>query len=182
MINTDLQARNFANQPVMGLVAVRSGVHYNFSDQWTVGAGAAWFHQRQIEAPTKKINNSDEVRLWEELRHEVKLNSWQLTNQFRTEQRHWISEDGVAFRFRYKLSADHIFTDKWKGLIGNELMWQTSRSKDDWDQYRIWVGGEYAFNSKNQVQLILMNWRQFSSHTWQPVVRINFVQAINKGL
>lgn len=181
MVNIDLQARNFANQPVVGLVAVRSGVHYNFLDQWTVGAGAAWFHQKQVEAPAKKIS-SDEVRLWEELRHEVKLSQWQIANQFRTEQRHWTNNDGIAFRFRYKLSADHIFTEKWKGLIGNELMWQSSKVKDDWDQYRIWVGGEYAFNLKNQVQLLLMNWRQFSSHTWQPVVRINFVQVINGAL
>lgn len=181
LLNTDVQARNFANYPLVGLVAVRTGVHYQLSRQWIVGGGVAWFHQKQIEALGKKTVN-DELRLWEEVRHEVKFKKWQLTNQFRTEQRHWTSQDGVAFRFRYKLAADHIFTEKWKGLIGNELMWQSRKTKDDWDQYRIWVGGEYAFTSKNQVQLILMNWRQFRSHTWQPVVRINFVQAINRAL
>ena len=180
-LNTDVQARNFANQPLVSLVAIRTGVHYQLNNQWIIGGGVAWFHQKQIETIGKETV-SDELRLWEEVRHEAKLNKWQLTNQFRTEQRYWTNQDGVAFRFRYRLSADHIFTEKWKGLIGNELMWQSSKTKDDWDQYRIWVGGEYAFNSKNQVQLLLMNWRQFSSQTWQPVVRINFVQTINRVL
>ena len=179
--NTDLQVRNFANQPLIGLIAVRQGIHYRFCKQWIVGAGAAWFHQKQIETIGKETV-SDEVRLWEDVRHEAKFNKWQLINQFRTEQRHWTNQDGVAFSFRYRLSADHKFTEKWKGIIGNELMWQSSKTKDDWDQYRIWVGGEYTFNSKNQGQLVLMNCRQFSSKTWQPVVRINFVHAINEVL
>ena len=180
-VNSDLQGRNFTKQPVLGLVAIRTGVHYYFSKQWSTAIGVAWFHQRLHSISNKNVV-TDELRLWEELKHECKLNKWQLVNQFRTEQRHFINRENLAFRFRYKLTADLLLGEKWKGMAGNELMWQTSEVRDNWDQYRVWLGGEYAFNSKNQVQLLLMHWWQFSSHTSQPVVRINFVQSINAAL
>jgi hypothetical protein len=163
---------------VLGLLAIRTGAHYYFSKQWSTAIGGAWFHQQQETSVGKKIV-TDELRLWEELKHEWKLNKWQLINQFRTEQRHWTNQDGITFRFRYRLAADLVLGEKWKGLAGNELMWQTSKTRQNWDQYRAWLGGEYAFNSRKQVQLVLMNWWQFSSHTHQPVVRLNFVQSIN---
>ena len=112
----------------------------------------------------------------------MKLSKWQLINQFRTEQRHWIKQNGVAFRFRYRLAAEYGIGEKWKALMGNELMWQSSKGRKDWDQYRVWLGSEYAFNKNNQLQLLLMNWRQFSLQNWQPVVRINFIQSINRGI
>jgi len=177
-LNTDIQARNFANEPLLGLIAVRSGVNYRISNQWSAAIGGAWFHQQQLTA-SKQKSVTDELRLWEEIKHEVKLNKWQLINQFRTEQRHWINQDGIAFRFRYRLAAEYEFSEKWKAIIGNELMWQSRKERKDWDQYRAWLGGEYAFNKKSQVQLLLMNWRQFIAHTYQPVLRINFIQSIN---
>ena len=131
---------------------------------------------------TGKKTASDELRLWEELKHEWKIKKWQVVNQFRTEQRHWTDQQGLAFRFRYRLAADLSIGEKWKVLAGNELMWQTSKTRQNWDQYRAWVGGEYAFNTKNQVQLVLMKWWQFNNDTRQPVVRINFVQSINAVL
>jgi hypothetical protein len=176
-INSDMQVRNFAKDPVLGLLAIRSGAHYRINDQWSVAVGAAWFHQRQLDATSKKIA-IDELRLWEELRHEAKLKKWQLVNQFRTEQRHFTNLEGIAYRFRYRLAADFSVSEKWKVLAGNELMWQSSKTRHNWDQYRIWTGGEYSFNEKKQLQLILMNWWQFNSDIHQPVIRVNFVQSI----
>lgn len=181
MINSDIQVRNFAKDPLLGLVAFRTGAHYRISSQWSTAIGGAWFHQQQVNDDKKKIA-TDELRLWEDIRHELKLNKWQITNQFRTEQRHWINLDGIAFRFRYRLAADYLLAEKWKILAGNELMWQSSKARKNWDQYRLWVGGEYAFNKGKQVQLALMNWWQFSTNTYQPVIRINFVQSINPAL
>ncbi len=180
-LNTDIQARNFSDELLIGLISVRSGINYRISDQWSVAMGGAWFHQRQLNAAKQK-SVTDEFRLWEEIKHEVKLSKWQLINQFRTEQRHWIKQEGIGIRFRYRLAGEYMVNEKWKALMGNELMWQSSKSKKDWDQYRLWLGGEYAFNKNNQVQLLLMNWRQFITHTWQPVVRINFIQSINRGI
>jgi hypothetical protein len=177
-LNTDIQARNFAKEPVLGLIAIRTGIHYNINKQWSAAVGGAWFNQRLLTASKQKLV-TNELRLWEEIKHEAKLNNWQLINQFRTEQRHWINHDGMAFRFRYKLAGEYGFCEKWKAMIGNELMWQSHKARKNWDQYRAWLGGEYAFNKKNQVQLLLMNWWQFSTHTHQPVVRINFIQSIN---
>ena len=108
MINTDIQFRNFAKEPVLGLMAIRSGAQYRININWIISFGTAWFHQQQINAAKNKVV-SDELRLWEELRHEVKLNKWQIANQFRTEQRHWIKQDGLAYRFRYRMGADHTF-------------------------------------------------------------------------
>lgn len=181
MLNTDVQARNFAKQPLFGLFAMRVGAHYRINDQWSVAAGTAWFHQQQLDA-TKKKAVTDELRLWEELRHDWKINRWQITNQFRTEQRHWINQDGIALRLRYKLAAEVSLYEKWKVLAGNELMWQGSKTRSNWDQYRLWIGGEYAFNTNNQVQLLLMNWWQFNNDIKQPVFRISFVQSIKSGL
>ncbi len=180
-LNTDIQARNFAKEPLLGLIAARSGINYRISNQWSVAMGGAWFHQQQLSA-NKVKTITDELRLWEEIKYEMKWNKWQVINQFRTEQRHWIKQEGVAFRFRYKLAGEYVITEKWKAMVGNELMWQSSKARKDWDQYRIWLGGEYAFDNKNQVQLLLMNWRQFSIHDWQPVVRINFIQSINRKI
>jgi len=177
-VNSDLQARNFTKDPVLGLVAIRTGVYYYFNKQWSTAIGGAWFHQR-LHAISNKNVVTDELRLWEEVKHEGKLKKWLFVNQFRTEQRHFTDQGGLAFRFRYKLTADLLLGKKWKGLAGNEVMWQTSKRRSNWDQYRAWLGSEYAFNSKNQVQVIMMHWWQFNSQTNQPVVRINFVQAIN---
>ncbi len=181
MVNSDIQFRNFAKEPVLGLIAMRSGAHYRINNNWTVGFGTAWFHQRQINDDKSKVI-TDELRLWEELRHEVKVNKWQLINQFRTEQRHWIKQDGLAYRFRYRIGADYIFNERWKAMAGNELVWQSSKTRKNWDQDRIWIGGEYAFNTNSQVQLMLMNWWQFNTNSHQPVLRINFVQAIGATL
>jgi len=177
-VNSDIQARNFTREPVLGLVAIRTGAHLFINRQWSTAIGGAWFHQRLHSVSNKNVV-TDELRLWEELKHDWELGKWQIINQFRTEQRHWINREGVAFRFRYRLAADLLLGEKWKGMAGNEIMWQTSTVRSNWDQYRAWVGGEYAFNLKNQVQLLLMHWWQFNSHTSQPVIRINFVQSIN---
>lgn len=177
-LNTDVQVRNFASEPVIGLIAVRQGAHYRFSEQWTVGGGIAWFHQEQLREPGK-TKASDELRSWEDLRHETKLKNWLLINQFRTEQRHWIGQEDITYRFRYRLATEHMFNGRWKTIAGNEIMWQTSKSGNNWDQYRAWIGGEYAINLKNQLQLLLMGWRQINLNVWQPAVRLNFIQSIN---
>ena len=177
-LNTDIQARNFATEPLVGLIAVRSGVSYRISNQWSAAIGSAWFHQQQLTASKQKFV-TDELRLWEEIKHEMKWSKWKLINQFRTEQRHWINQDGVGFRFRYRLAGEYGFNEKWKAMIGNELMWQNRKTRKDWDQNRVWLGGEFAFNKQNQVQLIFMDWWQAAAHTHQPVVRINFIQSIN---
>jgi len=180
-LNTDMQLRNFAKQPVVGLLALRTGVHYNINNQWSTAGGVAWFHQRELDA-AKKISATDELRLWEELRHDWKLNKWQLANRLRTEQRHFANQEGIAFRIRYNLAAEYRVAKKWKAMAGNELMWQSSKVRKNWDQDRLWLGGEYAFNAKNQMQLLFMNWWQFNANTYQPVIRINFVQSINAPL
>jgi Protein of unknown function (DUF2490) len=174
----DVQVRNFASEPVVGLIAVRSGINYRINQQWNVTAGGAWFHQQQINNNKQKLI-SDELRLWEELRNEMQFNKWQLINQVRTEQRHFSNADGWAFRFRYRLEAHYSLDKKWKAIAGNELMWQSSRTSEDWDQNRIWIGAEYAFDKNNQMQLVLMNWWQANNKTNQAVVRINFIQNIN---
>ena len=177
IINADIQARNFAKEPVLGLIALRAGAHYRFSSHWSTAIGSAWFHQQQFNADKKKVV-SDELRLWEDIRHETKLDRWRIINQVRIEQRYWTNLDGIAFRFRYRLAGEYLLKEKWKVIAGNEIMWQASRKRDNWDQYRIWLGGEYSFNEKKQVQLLLMKWSQFSSNTHQPAIRINFVQSI----
>jgi len=180
-LNADVQARNFAKEPLIGLIALRTGAHYRFNNQWSAAIGSAWFHQQQFSTGKKKVI-ADELRLWEDIRHEFKLDKWKIINQFRTEQRYWTNQDGIAFRFRYRLATEYVFSDKWKAMGGNEIMWQSSKARDNWDQYRAWVGSEYTFNARQQVQLSLMNWWQFSNHTHQPVVRINFIQSINAPL
>ncbi len=179
-LNSDVQLRNFAEQPIIGLLALRTGLHYNLNNQWSVAGGLAWFHYEFVNV--QKRYDTEEFRLWEEVKHDWKLSKWQIVNRFRTEQRHWTDQDGIAFRFRYYLAADYRVADKWKGIAGNELMFQSGNLRKTWDQYRLWMGGEYAINAKNQVQVIFMNWWQFSAHKYQPVIRINYVQSINGGL
>lgn len=181
ILNTDIQARNFAKQPALGLFAVRTGAHFRINNHLSIGAGGAWFHQQQLNAEKKKVV-SDELRAWEDIRHEAKLNRWLLINQFRTEQRYWTNLDESAFRFRYRLAGDYSLDEKWKMMIGNEIMWQGSKRRNNWDQYRLWFGAEYSFNEQKQVQILLMNWWQFNTSTYQPAIRINFVQSINKIL
>lgn len=181
VLNGDVQARNFAKQPALGLFAMRTGAHYRINDHLSIGAGGAWFHQQQLNEEKRKIG-SDELRLWEDIRHEKKLNKWLLVNQFRTEQRYWTNIDEAAFRFRYRLATDYSLSGKWKMIFGNEIMWQGSKRRNNWDQYRLWVGAEYAFTELKQVQLVLMNWWQFNTSIYQPAIRVNFVQSINKIL
>src|SRR5204863_4504602 len=101
IVNAEIQARNFAEQPVLGLFAVRTGVHYYISKQWIIGFGSAWFRQQQVTDSKKKVI-TDELRLWEDIRNELTLNKWKIINQFRTEQRYWMQQDDIAFRFRYR--------------------------------------------------------------------------------
>jgi len=176
-LNSDVQLRNFADQPILGLLALRTGLHYNLNKQWSTAIGFAWFHYEFVN--DKKRSDAEELRLWQEVKHDWKLNKWQIVNRFRTEQRHWTNQDGTAFRFRYYLAADYRIANKWKAMAGNELMWQSGKLRKTWDQDRLWLGSEYAINEKNQVQLLFMNWWQFSAKTYQPVIRINFVQSIN---
>ena len=174
----DVQLRNFANEPLVGLIALRTGINYKINKQWNVTVGGAWFHQQQINS-SKQKTVTDELRLWEEIKNEQVFNKWQLINQLRTEQRHFSNTTGLSFRFRYKLEVQYKFDGKWKGIVGNELMWQTNKTRSDWDQNRTYAGAEYAFNKKNQLQLLLMNWWLASKNIHQPVIRINFIQTIN---
>jgi len=176
-LNSDLQLRNFDEQPVIGLLALRTGAHYTFSKGWSTGVGIAWFHNESIV--NDKEVDSDEFRVFEELRNDWRLNNkWRLANRLRTEQRHFSNQDGIALRIRYHLAAEYRVAKKWSALGGNELMWQGSKVRKDWDQYRLWVGGEYAFNAKFQVQIVFMNWWQYTTNTYRPVIRMNFVQSL----
>ena len=176
-LNSDLQLRNFADQPVLGLMALRTGLYYSINKQWSTGVGVAWFHNESI-VDNKEVD-ADEFRVWQELKHEWRSDRWQIANRLRTEQRYFTDQDEMIYRFRYFISADYGFAKNWKVIAGNELMWQSSERRKTWDQYRLWLGGEYAFNENNQVQMVFMNWWQFSAHSYQPVIRINFVQTIN---
>ena len=180
-LNSDLQLRNFNKQPVLGLLGLRTGAHYTFSKGWSTAVGVLWFHYHSIQ--DSKDVNSDEFRVYEELRNDWRLsNKWRLANRLRTEQRHFSNQEGIAFRIRYHLAAEYRVAKRWSAIGGNELMWQGSERRKNWDQYRFWAGGEYAFNANNQVQLIFMNWWQFNADIYQPVIRINFVQSINGRL
>lgn len=174
----DVQLRNFAVEPLLGLIAVRTGVNYRLSKYWIVGGGGTWFHQQQFNVTKQKVI-SDELRAWEEIRNERQYGRWQVGHRFRTEQRYFTGESGLSHRFRYKLDFQYRLSVKWKAIGGNELMWQTSREKSDWDQNRTWLGTEYALNEKRQVQVSFMNWWQANRNIHQPVVRINFIQTIN---
>ncbi len=180
-VNSDLQLRNFNKHPVLGLLGVRTGAHYNFGKGWSTGVGILWFHYESI-VDNKEVD-TDEFRVFEELRHDWKLNKkWRIANRLRTEQRHFSNQDGIAFRIRYHIAAEYRVAKRWSAIGGNELMWQGSKRRKNWDQYRLWAGGEYAFNSNNQVQVIFMNWWQYNAGIYQPVIRINFVQSINGRL
>ena len=176
-LNSDLQLRNFNKEPLIGLLALRSGAHYNFSNGWSTAIGVAWFHYESI-LDSKEVD-SDEFRVYEELRNDWKLSDrWRLANRLRTEQRHFSNQEGIAFRIRYHLAVEYPVAKKWNALGGNELMWQGSKLRKNWDQYRLWMGGEYVFNANNQLQIVFMNWWQYNANTYRPVIRINFVQSI----
>lgn len=176
-VNSDIQARNQAKKPLVGLISFRSGVYYHLNDHWTVAAGLAWFNQQQYTALKERIV-TNEIRLWEAIRHDIQINRWALQNQLRVEHRHWINPDENALRLGYKLAGKYRFNEKWNGMGGSELMWQSRGLRKDWDQTQTYVGGEFDFNKYNAVQLLLMTRMQFSTHTYQPVVRINFIQSI----
>jgi hypothetical protein len=177
-LNVDLQARNFAKVPLLGLIAFRTGFHYRLKNDWFIGMGVAWFHQQLVKETRERVS-TDEPRAWQEIRNERRLKKWMLVNQFRTEQRHWVNQNGIAHRLRYRLAAELSCNKKWKLLFGNEIMWQGSKTRSNWDQYRLWAGTEYDGMKSSALQVILMNWWQFNSNTYQPVVRINFVQSFN---
>jgi hypothetical protein len=67
-IEFGLQLRNFDEQPVIGLLALRTGAHYNFSKGWSTAVGIAWFHNESIV--NDKEVDSDEFRIFEELRND----------------------------------------------------------------------------------------------------------------
>ncbi len=176
-INSDIQIRNQAKRPLVGLISFRSGVYYHLNEHWTVAAGLAWFNQQQYTVlKEKRVTN--EIRLWEAIRHDIQINRWSLQNQLRVEQRHWINPDENGLRLGYKLAGKYRFNEKWSGMAGSELMWQSRGVRKDWDQNQTYLGGELIFNENNAVQLLLMSRLQISSHTYQPVVRINFIQSI----
>jgi hypothetical protein len=180
-LNSDLQLRNFNKEPLLGLLGLRTGAHYSFGEGWSTGIGVLWFHYESIA--NNKEFKADEFRVYEELRHDWRLNDkWLLANRLRTEQRTFSNQEGIAFRIRYHIAADYRLAKRWSAIVGDELMWQGSKRRKNWDQNRLWAGGAYAFNANNQVQLVFMNWWQYNAGIYQPVIRINFVQSINAGL
>ena len=73
--------------------------------------------------------DADEFRVWEELKHDWRFNRWQIVNRLRTEQRYFIDQDEMIYRFRYYLAADYRVADKWKAIAGNELMCQSAKEE-----------------------------------------------------
>ena len=177
-LENDIQARNLAKDPLVGLIALRTGITYAINEHWSTTGGVAWFFQQQTN-DDKLTTHTNEFRVWENLKNRLHFNRWILNNQFRIEQRKWLGRQSVALRLGYRLGGEYSISKTWRGLAGNEILWQTYRSASDWDQIRSWVGGGYVFNDHFNIQVLMMDQYRFQNRTHQPVVRINFNQTIN---
>ena len=133
----------------------RTGIRYNFNEQWSSAAGVAFFFTRTgFTKATKEFGF--EFRTWEEVNHQLPVNEkllWQF--RVRTEQRFFsatnVDSKYTAHRFRFRTGLTKKINDKWSLQVADEIMQQQANDKFSFNQNRLMISGIYHL--KNNIQL-----------------------------
>jgi len=180
--NNDIQLRFRNNSAFYDYTLLRSGLQYEVSKKFNFSAGVLY--------GTDNINGKkipvwkNEYRLWQDIKYFIgDLSGLHLMLQGRLEERWFDTQESTGnketlftTRFRFRTDVRNQFSENWKLMAGNELMYQLVKGRTNFNQYRIWFGGGYNFNIKNELQLQLM---QIVLNTPdQTVLRINYLHQL----
>lgn len=189
---TDAQARttDWANKWL--LYGIRSGLSYNFNDNFAVSGGLTLFRTAQYAGKDFFLKN--EWRPWEEVSYNLSLNKTTFFQRLRTEQRFLqltlnnkkTNSYQYIFRLRYRFEWQFpLKKDIIKLLAGNEVLVNPGYINNTlfFDQNRTYAGLNFKLNSNSFLQsqyIKIFQWRSTTSVLEdQNVIRINFVQKFN---
>ena len=189
---TDAQVRttDWANKWL--LYAFRSGLSYNFNDNFAVSSGLTLFRTAQYAG--KDFFFKNEWRPWEEVSYNLKLNKTNFFQRLRTEQRFLqltlnnkkTNSYQYIFRLRYRFEWQFpLKKDIIKLLAGNEVFVNPGYLNNTlfFDQNRTFAGLNFKLTSNSFLQsqyIKIFQWRSTTSVLEdQNVIRINFIQKFN---
>lgn len=189
---TDAQVRttDWANKWL--LYAFRSGLSYNFNDNFAVSSGLTLFRTAQYAG--KDFFFKNEWRPWEEVSYNLKLNKTNFFQRLRTEQRFLqltlnnkkTNSYQYIFRLRYKFEWQFpLQENNVRLLVGNEIMVNPGYISNTlfFDQNRTSAGINFKLNSNTNLQCQYIKIFQWHSSTSvledQNVFRVNIIQQFN---
>jgi long-subunit fatty acid transport protein len=159
----------------------RTGIRYNFNQQWNTAGGVAFFFTR---TSFSKSNDEfgHEFRFWEEVNRQKQVSkklNWQL--RLRTEQRFFaatsVKAKYTAWRFRFRTGLTQKINDKWSLQLADEYMQQQTNQKLSFDQNRVMLSGIYYVNKTTQLQggYMWLRWPNDNQH----ILTVRFIKNIS---
>jgi hypothetical protein len=159
----------------------RTGIRRNFSEQWSMAGGIAFFFSRISFSKTNDEFGS-EFRFWEEVNRQHYINEklqWQL--RFRADQRFFaatsLKAKYTAYRFRLRTGLTQRINDNWSIQLADEYMQQQASQKFSFDQNRMILSGIYQLNQSAQLQGSYM-WVVWPAED-QHILIVSFIKNIS---
>jgi hypothetical protein len=135
----------------------RTGLRYLFNKKWSAAIGTADFVTR-VSAQKTNHEFGNEFRLWQEGAFNIMAGKKnKIQQRLRTEER-WFGavkekEAYAAFRLRYRLMFQHIFSAKWNVQLADEYMHQYAGRSFSFNQNRIIAALNYNVHVSTQLQV-----------------------------
>jgi len=148
----------------------RSGIRYNFNENWNIATGVAFFFTKtDFDKSHHEFGN--EFRIWQEGTYQSdKASALKFLLRLRTEQRFFastsIKNNYTAYRFRLRPGINQRLNDKWSLQLTEEYMRQLANHKFSFDQNRIAISAICHFNANSQLQAgyIWIDWPTSDQH------------------
>jgi hypothetical protein len=159
----------------------RTGIRYNFNDEWSSTLGVALFYTRN--GFTKQNEEfGKEQRLWQELAYRKNITiPFQIYVRLRTEQRYFstttTSQAHHAFRYRVRVQLQQKFTQKFALQLANEYLQQRNGNLWQFDQNRSLINAVYFMNEQTNITVGYM-YLLWPANSQQHILNINFQKMI----
>lgn len=192
---SDAQVRTIGWADQWLLYAIRTGINYNTTKNFSYTAGIALFRNSVYDNKTL-LFFKNEWRQWEEVSHNLPIDKHlSLIQRLRIEERflqvvennHLVHSYNFILRMRYKFEWQYISPIKNVTLLaGNEIFVNPGyfSKKNFFDQNRTLAGFSYKLNTNSSLEnqyIKIFQWHSLSNiMDDQNIVRITLVQQFNK--
>ena len=198
-VNSEIEERRFFNPDKQHQFLVRSQLKYALGENWSVGAGFAYFLQSPQSPNAKETLVVPELRPHLQLDYRQQINKLTITHRYRAEKRFFrnTANGELAkgynsnYRFRYRIGLEYpvasIKQQPLKLKISDEIMFNAGERivNNSFDQNRVYGGLNYAFNKHIAVEAGYLKWFQQRASGYEyydrDIIRLVFTHSISVG-
>jgi hypothetical protein len=191
----ELEDRRFYENNTQHHTILHNHLHYKVKPNidFAIGQTFSWQNPQFPEAAIKLI--VPEIRPFQEINASEKINSkLTFSTRFRVDERFIRNSngaellDGYNFNIRYRLRIQYQYLI-WKNgnlKLSNELMVNSGKHTNFFDQNRIFVSYEHKFAENTSAEIGYLRWyqqrNQFDTYFQRDIIRFSLFQKLNLPL